>query len=281
MAEQQLSAAETWLARASEQGRARLRLYIGAAAGVGKSYQMLEDAHQLRREGTDVVIGFIEPHGREDTRNLIGDLEQVPLRAIEYRGVTLREMDLEAIKARHPQVALVDELAHTNAPGSTHQQRFDDVIDLLTAGINVITAVNIQHIESLNDVVARTTGVRVRETVPDWVVDEASEVVLVDLTPSGLDGQTAEDRLDAVGITVNRNAIPFDPRPPMNPSGLRIGTPALTTRGLVEEDMTEIASVIATALSDDFEAQKDALGERTRTLMERYPLYPQLSPASV
>jgi glycine hydroxymethyltransferase len=106
-------------------------------------------------------------------------------------------------------------------------------------------------------------------------------LVLVDLTPSGLDGQTAEDRLDAVGITVNRNAIPFDPRPPMNPSGLRIGTPALTTRGMVEEDMTEIAGVIATALSDDFEAQRDALGERTRALMDRYPLYPQLSPASV
>jgi glycine hydroxymethyltransferase len=106
-------------------------------------------------------------------------------------------------------------------------------------------------------------------------------LVLVDLTPSGLDGQTAEDRLDAVGITVNRNAIPFDPRPPMNPSGLRIGTPALTTRGLVEEDMTEIAGVIATALSDDFEAQKDALGERTRTLMDRYPLYPQLSATAV
>jgi len=106
-------------------------------------------------------------------------------------------------------------------------------------------------------------------------------LVLVDLTPTGLDGQTAEDRLDAVGITVNRNAIPFDPRPPMNPSGLRIGTPALTTRGLLEEDMTEIAAVIATALSDDFEAEKDALGERTRTLMERYPLYPQFSAATV
>ena len=106
-------------------------------------------------------------------------------------------------------------------------------------------------------------------------------LVLVDLTPSGLDGQTAEDRLDAVGITVNRNAIPFDPRPPMNPSGLRIGTPALTTRGLLEDDMTEIASVIATALSDEFDAQKDALCERTGALMERYPLYPQLSPTSV
>jgi glycine hydroxymethyltransferase len=106
-------------------------------------------------------------------------------------------------------------------------------------------------------------------------------LVLVDLTPSGLDGQTAEDRLDAVGITVNRNAIPFDPRPPMNPSGLRIGTPALTTRGLVEEDMTEIASVIATALSDDFDAQKASLNERTLSLMERYPLYPQLTSAAV
>jgi len=106
-------------------------------------------------------------------------------------------------------------------------------------------------------------------------------LVLVDLTPTGLDGQTAEDRLDAVGITVNRNAIPFDPRPPMNPSGLRIGTPALTTRGLLEDDMTEIAAVIATALSDEFDAQRDALSERTGALMERYPLYPQLSPASV
>ena len=201
MAEQQLSAAETWLARASEQGRARLRLYIGAAAGVGKSYQMLEDAHQLRREGTDVVIGFIEPHGREDTRNLIGDLEQVPLRAIEYRGVTLREMDLEAIKARHPQVALVDELAHTNAPGSTHQKRFDDVIDLLAAGIHVITAVNIQHIESLNDVVARTTGVRVRETVPDWVLKRADEVVNVDVSIETLRTRLREGKIyDAAKI---------------------------------------------------------------------------------
>ena len=113
------------------------------------------------------------------------------------------------------------------------------------------------------------------------VLTGGTEVHLVDLTPSGLDGQTAEDRLEAVGITVNRNAIPFDPRPPMNPSGLRIGTPALTTRGLVEEDMSEIAAVIATALSDDFEGERDTLAERTRSLMQRYPLYPQLSPASV
>src|ERR1700733_2280060 len=119
------TAAESLLARAKEEGRARLRVYIGAAPGVGKSYQMLSDAHELKRQGLDVVIGFIEPHGRADTLARIGDLEQVPLHAIEYRGVTLREMDVEAVKARRPQVAVVDELAHTNAPGSTHQKRYE------------------------------------------------------------------------------------------------------------------------------------------------------------
>jgi two-component system sensor histidine kinase KdpD len=182
MADIPLSAAESVLARVKEEGRARLRLYIGAAPGVGKSYQMLEDAHDLRRQGVDVIVGFIEPHGRADTTARIGDLEQVPLRALEYRGVTLREMDVEAVKARHPQVAVVDELAHTNAPGSAHEKRYEDVLDLLGAGINVISAVNIQHIESLNDVIASTTGVRVRETIPDWVLKRADEVVNVDVS---------------------------------------------------------------------------------------------------
>jgi hypothetical protein len=176
------SAAESLLARAREEGRARLRLYIGAAPGVGKSYRMLEDAHELKRQGLDVVVGFIEPHGRADTLARIGDLEQVPLREIEYRGVTLREMDLAGVLARKPQVALVDELAHTNVPGSAHQKRYEDVIALLDAGINVISAVNIQHIESLNDVVASTTSVRVRETIPDWVLKRADEVVNVDVS---------------------------------------------------------------------------------------------------
>jgi two-component system sensor histidine kinase KdpD len=176
------SVAESLLARAKEEGRARLRVYIGAAPGVGKSYQMLEDAHELRRQGMDVVVGFVETHGRADTLAQIGDLEQVPLRHIEYRGVTLPEMDLDAILARRPAIAVVDELAHTNAPGSTHQKRYEDVLALLDAGINVITAVNIQHIESLNDVVASTTGVRVRETVPDWVLKRADEVVNVDVS---------------------------------------------------------------------------------------------------
>jgi len=174
--------AETLLARAREEGRARLRVYIGAAPGVGKSYQMLEDAHELKRQGLDVVIGFVEAHGRADTLAKIGDLEQVPLRQIEYRGVTLKEMDLDAILARRPQIAVVDELAHTNTPGSTHQKRYEDVLALLDADIDVITAVNIQHIESLNDAIAATTSVRVRETVPDWVLKRADEVVNVDVS---------------------------------------------------------------------------------------------------
>jgi len=174
--------AESLLARARAEGRARLRVYIGAAPGVGKSYQMLEDAHELKRQGIDVVVGFIEAHGRADTLAQIRDLDEVPLRQMEYRGVTLREMDLDAILARRPTIAVVDELAHTNAPGSTHQKRYEDVLALLDAGINVITSVNIQHIESLNDVIASTTGVRVRETVPDWVLRRADEVVNVDVS---------------------------------------------------------------------------------------------------
>jgi two-component system sensor histidine kinase KdpD len=174
--------AESLLARAKAEGRARLRVYIGAAPGVGKTFQMLEDAQELKRQGMDVVVGFVEAHGRADTLAQIRDLEQVPLRYIEYRGVTLQEMDLDAILARRPAIAVVDELAHTNAPGSTNQKRYEDVLALLDAGIDVITAVNIQHIESLNDVVASTTGVRVRETVPDWVLKRADEVVNVDVS---------------------------------------------------------------------------------------------------
>src|SRR3954447_24188979 len=189
------SVAESLLARAREEGRARLRVYIGAAPGVGKSYKMLEDAHELRRQGLDVVVGFIEPHGRADTLARIGDLEQVPLRQIEYRGVTLKEMDVDAIKARRAQVVVVDELAHTNAPGSAHAKRFEDVLDLLDAGLDVITAVNIQHIESLNDAIAATTGVRVRETIPDWVLKRADEVVNVDVSVETLRSRLRQGKI--------------------------------------------------------------------------------------
>ena len=195
------SAAESLLARAREEGRARLRLYIGAAPGVGKSYRMLEDAHELRAQGLDVVVGLIEPHGRADTLARVGDLEQVPMREIAYRGVTLREMDLAAVIARRPQVALVDELAHTNVPGSTHHKRYEDVLALLAAGINVITAVNIQHVESLNDAIATTTGVRVRETVPDWVLRRADEVVNVDVSVETLRARIRQGKVyDAAKI---------------------------------------------------------------------------------
>ena len=173
---------ESFLAKLKEGERARLRLYIGAAAGVGKTYQMLEEAVLLRRQGIDVVIGAIETHGRADTAAMIGNLEQVPMRKIEYRDVVLEEMDLEAILARNPAVAIVDELAHTNVPGSKNRKRYEDVLDLLSRGISVITAVNVQHIESLNDVVARTTGVRVRETIPDSFLQRADEVVNVDVS---------------------------------------------------------------------------------------------------
>jgi len=195
MSEAPRADAESLLARVKAEGRARLRVYIGAAPGVGKTYQMLEDAHELKRQGLDVVVGFVETHGRAETQAMIRDLEQVPLRHMEYRGVTLREMDADAMLARRPQIAVVDELAHTNAPGSTHQKRYEDVLALLDAGIHVITAVNIQHIESLNDVIASTTGVRVRETVPDWVLKRADEVVNVDVSVETLRTRLRQGRI--------------------------------------------------------------------------------------
>ncbi len=174
--------AESLLAKLKQDERPKLRVYIGAAPGVGKTYRMLEDAHQLKRQGVDIVIGIIDTHGREDTATLIGDLERVPMRSIEYRNVVIEEMDLEGVIERKPEVALVDELAHTNIPGSKNRKRYEDVLDLLASGISVITAVNIQHIESLNDAVARSTGVRVRETFPDWFLKRADEVVNVDVS---------------------------------------------------------------------------------------------------
>ncbi|HXQ70806.1 MAG TPA: universal stress protein [Pyrinomonadaceae bacterium] len=174
--------AETLLAQIKDGEKPRLRVYIGAAPGVGKTYQMLEDAHLLKKQGVDIVVATVDTHGREDTRAMIGDLERVPPRRIEYRGVVLEEMDVDLVIARHPEIAIVDELAHTNAPGSKNQKRYQDVLELLDAGISVITAVNIQHLESLNDVISRTTGVRVRETVPDYFLRHADEVVNIDVS---------------------------------------------------------------------------------------------------
>ena len=170
------------LAKLQTTDRARLRVYVGAAPGVGKTYSMIEDAHALRHDGVDVVIGFVETHGRADTAVKIEDLEVIPRRTIDYRGVVLEEMDLDAILSRRPQLCMIDELAHTNVPGSRHDKRYQDVLEILDAGIDVMTAVNIQHIETLNDAVGRVTGIRVRETVPDTFLRRADEVVNVDIT---------------------------------------------------------------------------------------------------
>ncbi|MBK9766072.1 MAG: histidine kinase [Chloracidobacterium sp.] len=165
-----------------ENERAKLRVYIGAAAGVGKTYRMLQDAAQLKGQGIDVVIATVGTHGRIETEEQIGDLEIIPLKEIEYRGNTFEEMDISAVIERHPAVALVDELAHTNIEGSKNNKRYEDVIELLKNGISVVTAVNIQHIESLNDAIARTTNVQVRETVPDSFFKNADEIIDVDIS---------------------------------------------------------------------------------------------------
>jgi two-component system sensor histidine kinase KdpD len=178
---------EHFLSLIRQQQRGRLKVYLGFAAGVGKTYEMLQEAHRLKQQGVDVVIGMIETHGRAETAAQIGDLEQVPRRRIEYRGVVLEEMDLDAILARHPTIVLVDELAHTNAPGSRHPKRYQDVEELLRAGINVISTLNIQHLESLYDVVERGTGVKVKERVPDYILGLAGDqLVNVDLSADDL-----------------------------------------------------------------------------------------------
>jgi len=186
---------EQLLARLQADQQSRLRIYIGAAPGVGKTYSMIEDAHTLKREGVDVIIGFVETHGRSDTEALIGDLEAIPRRRVEYRGVTLEEMDVDAIIARKPQLCVIDELAHTNASGSRHEKRYQDVLDILDAGISVLTAVNIQHLETLNDAVGRVTGVRVRETIPDTFLDRAEEVVNVDVTVQELQSRLRQGKI--------------------------------------------------------------------------------------
>jgi two-component system, OmpR family, sensor histidine kinase KdpD len=166
--------------------RGRLKVFLGYAPGVGKTYTMLSEAHRRMARGEDVVIGFVEPHDRKETSDLIVGLEQVPLKTIEYRGKVFEELDTAAVVARKPEWVLVDELAHTNMPGTTHEKRWQSVEEILAAAINVITTVNIQHLESLNDTVFQITEVRVQETVPDSVVDRADEVVLVDLTAAAL-----------------------------------------------------------------------------------------------
>jgi len=164
----------------------KLKIYLGYAAGVGKTYQMLDEAQTLKGRGIDVAIGYFEPHGRKDTIAKTEGLEVIPRKKVQYRGSVFEEMDTEAIIVRHPKVAVVDEFPHTNVPGSARTKRWEDVLLILENGIDVLTTMNVQHLESLNDYIAQITGIKVRETIPDWVVKQAVEVVMVDVTPRAL-----------------------------------------------------------------------------------------------
>lgn len=177
--------------------RGRLKIYIGSAAGVGKTYRMLQEAETLRARNVDVVLAFIETHGRADTEALVHDLETVPRKQVTYKAVVLEEMDLDAVLARQPEVAIVDEVAHTNVSGSRNQKRYEDVLEMLHAGINVITALNIQHFESLNDIISRNIGVTVRETVPDSLIEQADQVVNIDVSAEDLRQRLTEGKIYA------------------------------------------------------------------------------------
>ncbi|MGO9061354.1 MAG: universal stress protein [Candidatus Binataceae bacterium] len=195
MAEQESRDPESFLGLEAEAFKGKLKIYLGGAAGVGKTYRMLEEAHQLRDQGHDVVLGLIEPHQRAETAALIRDLERVPLREISHRGAVLKEMDVDAILARKPEYVVVDELAHTNAPGSRNHKRYQDVEELLGAGINVITALNVQHLESIAPVVKRITGVEIRETVPDSFLTRADQLIDVDISVEALRQRLREGKI--------------------------------------------------------------------------------------
>jgi two-component system sensor histidine kinase KdpD len=188
-------APESFLDLVAEQRKGRLKIYVGAAAGVGKTWRMLEEAQELRAKSVDVALGFIETHGRAETVAKVGDLELVPRRKINHRGVSMEEMDVDAILARTPEIAVVDELAHTNLAGSKHEKRYQDIEELLAAGINVISAMNIQHVESLNPTMKRLTGIDVRETVPDSFLARADQIVNVDVTVEALRERLREGKI--------------------------------------------------------------------------------------
>jgi two-component system sensor histidine kinase KdpD len=181
--------------KAEELGRGKLKIFLGYAAGVGKTYAMLEAAHQRKAQGVDVAAGYVETHKCAETEKLLEGIDVLPRKQVEYRGVTLPELDVDAVLKRRPQLVLVDEFAHSNAPGSRHPKRYQDVEEILDAGIDVCTTFNIQHLESLNDVVGQVTGVIVRETVPDSLIDQASEIEVIDLPPDELLNRLQEGKV--------------------------------------------------------------------------------------
>jgi two-component system sensor histidine kinase KdpD len=238
--------------------RGRYRILLGMAAGVGKTYRMLQEGRQAQAEGRDVVIGYLEPHDRPDTEALAEGLEAVPRLPIEHASLALEEMDVDAVIRRAPELALVDELAHTNAAGSRNEKRYQDIDEILDAGIDVISTVNVQHLESLNDAVFELTGVRVRETFPDRMLDEADEVVLVDISPEAL-----QDRLRAgkvyPGGQAERALLNFFRQD--NLSALR----ELALREVAEDVEARRGSTVLDPLS------KQAVGERVLALVEPQP----------
>ena len=197
---------EEWLEKvAPEKTRGTFKLFLGYAPGVGKTYSMLSEAIRRHQRGEDIVIGVVETHGRPPIAELAGQLEQVPRRKIEYRGVLFEEMDLDGILTRRPQIVLIDELAHTNIEGSKHRKRYEDVLEILAANIDVLATMNVQHIESVAPTVQSVTGIQIRETVPDWLVQRADEIVMADLTPEAL--QTRMRRGDIYGVDRAEKAL--------------------------------------------------------------------------
>ncbi|KGL39436.1 histidine kinase [Listeria newyorkensis] len=188
---------EEILAEIERLKKGKLKIYIGSAPGVGKTYRMLSEAQDLRKEGIDVVIGLVETHNRPETAAMIGNLETIPLKEIPYKGTVFQDLDVEAILARNPDVVVIDELAHTNIPGSKHSKRYQDVLEILDHRINVLSAVNIQHLESLHDAVQTVTGVKVRERIPDHLLDTASEVILIDVSAETLQKRLREGKIYA------------------------------------------------------------------------------------
>jgi two-component system, OmpR family, sensor histidine kinase KdpD len=239
--------------------RGRLKVYIGPAAGVGKTYQMLEEAHVLKKRGVDVVLAFIETHGRAETAALIEGLEVIPRRRFEYRGVLVEEMDLDAVLARRPQVAIVDELAHTNIPGSRNKKRYQDVLELLDAGINVICAFNVQHLESLNDLVKQATDVVVRETVHDSFLKQADQIVNLDLA--------AEDLLERLraGKIYSADKIPWALEHFFKPENLS------TLREIALREVAENINRSASAQISADKASHKAASERVMVCLSSYP----------
>ncbi len=249
--------AQEFLALVKRRERGKLKLYIGFAAGVGKTYRMLEEAQALKQRDVDIVLAYIETHGRADTERLVVGLELIPRRKIEYRGVTVEEMDLDAVLKRKPQIAVVDELAHTNIPGSRNKKRYQDVIELLDAGINVIGAFNIQHLDSLNDLVTRTANVNIRETIPDSFLKQADQVVNLDLAVEDL-----VERLKA-GKIYSKEKIAWALENFFKEHNLS------TLRELALREVAE--SLERTAAQKTVEAEKRAVANRVMVCMSSHP----------